>query len=104
MPGVLYRGRPPGVSKNLCEIAHRDISKMMGVFAEFERAMIQERVRAGLRRARDEGKQLGRPKIDAEVERAIRADLRRKHRPGVRVIAAKHGVSVGTVQHISHAQ
>ena len=35
--------------------------QMMGVFAEFERAMIQERVRAGLARARDEGKRLGRP-------------------------------------------
>jgi DNA invertase Pin-like site-specific DNA recombinase len=77
---------------------------MMGVFAEFERAMIQERVRAGLRRARDEGTQLGRPKIDAQIERAIQADLRRKHRPGVRVIAAKHGVSVNTVQRIAHAR
>jgi DNA invertase Pin-like site-specific DNA recombinase len=53
---------------------------MMGVSAEFERAMIQGRVRAGLRRARDEGKQLGRPKIDAETERAILADLRKKER------------------------
>ena len=34
---------------------------MMGVFAEFERSMIQERVRAGLERARREGKRLGRP-------------------------------------------
>jgi DNA invertase Pin-like site-specific DNA recombinase len=34
---------------------------MMGVFAEFERSMIQERVRAGLARARSEGKRLGRP-------------------------------------------
>jgi hypothetical protein len=33
---------------------------MMGVFAEFERAMIAERVRAGLARARSEGKRLGR--------------------------------------------
>jgi DNA invertase Pin-like site-specific DNA recombinase len=32
----------------------------MGVFAEFERAMIQERVRAGLARAKTEGTQLGR--------------------------------------------
>jgi DNA invertase Pin-like site-specific DNA recombinase len=77
---------------------------MMGVFAEFERAMIQERVRAGLRRARDEGKVLGRPKIDADVERAILADLRKKDRPGVRVIAAKHRVAVNTVQRIAHAQ
>ena len=36
--------------------------QMMGVFAEFERAMIQERVRAGLARARSEGTTLGRPK------------------------------------------
>jgi DNA invertase Pin-like site-specific DNA recombinase len=34
--------------------------QLMGVFAEFERSIIQERVRAGLRRARSEGKQLGR--------------------------------------------
>jgi DNA invertase Pin-like site-specific DNA recombinase len=35
--------------------------QMLGVFAQFERAMIQERVRAGLARARGEGKRLGRP-------------------------------------------
>ena len=35
--------------------------QMMGVFAEYERAMIQERARAGLARARSEGKRLGRP-------------------------------------------
>ena len=77
---------------------------MMGVFAEFERAMIQERVRAGLRRAKDEGKQLGRPKIAADIEHAIRAELRKKDRPGVRVIAAAHGVSINTVQRIAHAR
>jgi DNA invertase Pin-like site-specific DNA recombinase len=32
--------------------------QMMGVFAEFERALLQERVRAGLARARSEGKLL----------------------------------------------
>ena len=37
--------------------------QMMGVFAEFERAMIQERVRAGLKRAVSEGQTLGRPPI-----------------------------------------
>jgi len=34
--------------------------QMMGVFAEFERSMIRERVLAGLARAREEGTQLGR--------------------------------------------
>jgi hypothetical protein len=35
--------------------------QMMGVFAEFERAMIRERVCAGLDKARAKGKRLGRP-------------------------------------------
>jgi DNA invertase Pin-like site-specific DNA recombinase len=35
--------------------------EMLGVFAEFERSIISERVRAGLARARVEGKRLGRP-------------------------------------------
>ena len=83
--------------------AGKAMFQMMGVFAEFERAMIQERVRAGLRRARDVGKRLGRPKIAADVEAAIRAALRRKDRAGVRVIASQHGVSVNTVQRIAHA-
>src|SRR6516225_4145066 len=74
---------------------------MMGVFAEFERAMIQERVRAGLARARSEGKRLGRPAIPAETERAIRAALAKKGRPGLRKIAAAIGVGTGTVQPVS---
>ena len=32
---------------------------MMGVFAELERSMMQERVRAGLERARRDGRRLG---------------------------------------------
>ena len=43
--------------------AGKAMFQMMGVFAEFERAMIQERVRAGLARAKSEGKRLGRPRI-----------------------------------------
>jgi DNA invertase Pin-like site-specific DNA recombinase len=75
--------------------------QMLGVFAEFERAMIQERVRAGLARARAEGKQLGRPKISDKTEHAIQAALRKKNRPGIRKLAAALGVGVGTVQRIS---
>jgi DNA invertase Pin-like site-specific DNA recombinase len=76
--------------------------QMMGVFAEFERAMIQERVRAGLRRAVDEGKVLGRPRIAPELEKRIRAALAAPGRPGVREIAKTFNVAVGTVQRISH--
>src|SRR5215471_5318893 len=48
---------------------------IMGVFAEFERAMIRERVNAGLARARAKGVQLGRPRVCAEIEAAIRDAL-----------------------------
>jgi DNA invertase Pin-like site-specific DNA recombinase len=75
--------------------------QMLGVFAEFERAVIQERVRAGLARARAEGKQLGRPRIAEQTERAVRAALKQKNRLGLRKIASALGVGVGTVQRIS---
>lgn len=75
--------------------------QMMAVFAEFERAILRERVRAGLARARSEGKTLGRPRIAEKLERAIVAALSGKNRPGLRQIAAKLGVGVGTVQRIS---
>jgi hypothetical protein len=74
---------------------------MLGVFAEFERAMIQERVRAGLARAKAEGKRLGRPRIALELEARIRKALATPGRPGVRKIAAQFGVDPGTVQRIS---
>jgi DNA invertase Pin-like site-specific DNA recombinase len=71
--------------------------QMLGVFAEFERAMIQERVRAGLARARANGKVLGRPRIGQETEDAIRHALKAN---GVRKVAAMVWVGVGTVQGI----
>jgi DNA invertase Pin-like site-specific DNA recombinase len=57
--------------------------------------MIQERVRAGLARAREEGTKLGRPKTDAATEKAIRAALT-KGDAGMHKIAARFGFGVGT--------
>ncbi len=45
---------------------------MLGVFAEFERSIIQDRVKAGLARAKAKGKTLGRPRIDAVIEAKVR--------------------------------
>jgi DNA invertase Pin-like site-specific DNA recombinase len=75
---------------------------MLGVFAEFERSIIQERVRAGLRRAVSEGKQLGRPRA-ADIEQRIHAALKARKETGdsVRKIAARFGVDPSTVQRIS---
>jgi DNA invertase Pin-like site-specific DNA recombinase len=50
----------------------RMMFQMIGVFAEFERAMIQERVKAGLERARAKGRILGRPRTAPKVEKRIR--------------------------------
>ena len=83
--------------------AGKAMFQMLGVFAEFERAIIQERVRAGLRRAVSEGKQLGRPRIDANLEARILAALRARPDTGdsVRKIAKRFKVDPGTVQRIS---
>jgi DNA invertase Pin-like site-specific DNA recombinase len=76
--------------------------QMMGVFAEFERSIIQERVRAGLKRAKAEGKMLGRPRIAPELEARILAALKAPGRTeGVRKVAARFGISAKTVQRIS---
>jgi DNA invertase Pin-like site-specific DNA recombinase len=82
--------------------AGKTMFQMMGVFAEFERSMIQERVRAGLARGKSEGKRLGRPPIAPETEDGIRKALSTPGRTeGVRKIAARFGVDPGTVQRIS---
>src|SRR5438477_5592320 len=83
--------------------AGKAMFQMMGVFAEFERAMIAERVRAGLRRAKDEGKRLGRLRIAPELEKRIQAALsdRKRTGEGVRGIAKRFGVDASTVQRIA---
>jgi DNA invertase Pin-like site-specific DNA recombinase len=78
--------------------AGKAMFSMMGVFAEFERAIIQERVRAGLQRARAEGKQLGRRRVAPEVEQHIRQ--LRAQGVGVCKTAKMVGCGVGTVQRV----
>jgi DNA invertase Pin-like site-specific DNA recombinase len=78
--------------------AGRAMFQMLGVFAEFEREVIRERVNAGLARAKAEGKQLGRKRIPAKLEKAIRADL--VAGLGIQKAARLHGVGAGTVQRI----
>jgi DNA invertase Pin-like site-specific DNA recombinase len=80
----------------------RMMFQVIGVFAEFERSMIQERVRAGMARARRAGKHLGRPPIAPALAERIREALNAPGRTeGVRKIAARFGVNAATVQRIS---
>jgi len=73
--------------------------QMLGVFAELERELIRERVLAGMARARSQGKHLGRPRVDANVEAAVRATL--ASGTGIIKTARLHGIGVGTVQRIA---
>jgi DNA invertase Pin-like site-specific DNA recombinase len=78
--------------------------QMMGVFAEFERSMIRERVLAGMSRAAASGtrsgKPIGCPRIEPETEASIRAALERGDM-GMRKVAVQFGVATGTVQRIA---
>lgn len=81
--------------------AGKAMFQMMGVFAEFERAMIQERVKSGLARAKADGKTLGRPKVDQGTE--LKVIQMRAEGTGIKAIAKRLGIGVGTVQRIVKA-
>src|SRR6516164_8214154 len=70
-----------------------------GAFAEFERSMIRQRVHAGLKRAVQQGKQLGRPRISEALEKRIQSQLRAGK--GILKVAREIGVGTGTVQRIA---
>jgi DNA invertase Pin-like site-specific DNA recombinase len=74
------------------------VFQITGAFAEFERSMIRQRVNAGLKRAVEAGKQLGRPRIDPALEKRIQNQLRAGK--GMLKVAAECGVGSGTVQRI----
>ena len=77
----------------------RAIVVIIGAIAELERNLIIERVRAGMRRARSEGRQIGRKPLEIDRE-AIFSD----HRRGLslRQIAQQHRISRATVHRVLH--
>lgn len=88
----------------------RAMLQMAAVFAELERGMIVERIKAGLARAKTETpeqrakkgkKAFGRPPISPEREAAIRAAL--FERKGILKVAREVGVGSGTVQRVRKA-
>jgi DNA invertase Pin-like site-specific DNA recombinase len=81
----------------------RAMFQMLGVFAEFEAAMIKDRVRAGLARAKRKGtksgRPIGRPKLDPGREAAVRRALTAG--TGILKVAKTVGVGTGTVARIA---
>ena len=78
--------------------AGRAMFGMLGVFAEFERSMIQSRVKSGLDRAKAAGVKLGRPKTSAATERAIAAHLAAGD--GILKVSKALGVGSSVVQRV----
>lgn len=72
---------------------------IFGAFAEFERSLIRERVKAGLERAKRNGTTLGRPSNLNDTVRAAIIALRSKDVP-IRKIASQLKVGTGTVYSI----
>src|SRR6516164_5272645 len=66
--------------------------QVTGAFAEFERSMIRQRVNAGLRRAVEQGKQLGRPRVSPAVEKRILSHLSK----GMGILKTAKTLGVGT--------
>ncbi len=79
--------------------AGKAMFQMLGVFSEFEREIIRERVKSGLARAKAKGKRLGRPTMDSPKRTAA---VRRLREQGLGIVktARKLGIGVGVVQRI----
>jgi DNA invertase Pin-like site-specific DNA recombinase len=72
--------------------------QVCGAFAEFERSMIRQRIRLGLKRAVAQGKKVGRPQIKSDVERKAQQELRKGI--GILRTAKALGLGTGTVHRI----
>ena len=72
----------------------RAILVIVGAIAELERSLIKERVKAGLRRAKLEGRHIGRPKLELDHE-AVLDD--RARGMSLNELARKHQVSKSSI-------
>lgn len=78
--------------------AGKAMFQMLGVFAEFERGIIRERVNAGLARARANGTKLGRRRVDPAVEARI-LELKASGQ-GILKIGRTLGIGTSVVQRV----
>ena len=88
---------------DLTGAAGRMTMGILNVVAQFERDLLIERTRAGLDRARAQGKRLGRPPaVDATQRAEIEAELRDGET--ISALARRFGISRQTVQRIRDAE
>jgi len=79
----------------------RMLFQMLGVFAEFERALVISRVRAAHDRCRARGVRIGRPPMSASRVEKVQKAL--KDGQSIRAVAASTGVSTATVQRVKRS-
>ena len=82
--------------------AGRALFGMLGVFAEFERSMIVDRVRAGMAKAQAKGTKSGNPIGRPAVAPAVEAKVRQLRAQGVGMVKAARlaGCGVSVVQRL----
>ncbi len=85
-------------SLDLTTPAGRLMCSVLGALAEFERELIRERVKAGLRNAKAKGRKLGRPRVYVNEDKV---DELRAAGLSWREVAVQLGVGVGTVHRIA---
>ena len=107
--GILQRLHDKGVDLFLHQqgldtstTAGKAMFQMLGVFAEFERGIIRERVNAGLARARANGTKLGRRPVKPAIEARIRQ--LRANGDGILKIGRKLGIGTSLVQRVVGAE
>jgi DNA invertase Pin-like site-specific DNA recombinase len=81
-------------SLDLSSPAGRLMAQLLGAIAEFERSLITERVRAGIRNARNKGRTLGRPRLEVDGCRISRL---RNSGASLRTISKQLGISLSSV-------
>jgi DNA invertase Pin-like site-specific DNA recombinase len=81
--------------------AGRALFGMLSVFSEFERAILVDRVKAGLNRAKSQGRHCGRPPLAPTKVEAVRALLGTGM--SLSQIAKKVGVGVATVHRVKQS-
>jgi len=88
-------------SLDLGSPAGRLMAQLLGAISEFERSLITETVRAGIRNARNKGRTLGRPRLDVDCGRILRL---KANGSSLRAISQQLGISVGSVHRALQAR
>jgi DNA invertase Pin-like site-specific DNA recombinase len=90
--GIEFISRREGVATG--DAMGRLFMTIISAIAELERSLIVERVRAGMRRARLEGRQIGRARLDVDRDHVVQD---RRSGMSLTQVARKHGISRASV-------